>query len=80
MFLVVHQLTSYPPFSLLCHNVPCRADNLYDFFLQWTPDIYGKDIDASDVGFVVVDQEDTSLEVVEDFFDEPITKDWEVCI
>ena len=51
---------------------------MYDFFLQWTPDIYGKDIDTPDVGFVVVDQEDSSLEVVEDFFDEPITKDWEV--
>ncbi|XP_072029090.1 LOW QUALITY PROTEIN: oxidation resistance protein 1-like [Amphiura filiformis] len=55
-----------------------KADNLYDFFLQWTPDIYGKDLEPSDVGFVVVDQEDSSLEVVEDFFDEPISKDWEI--
>ena len=56
-----------------------RADNLYAFFLQWSPDVYGKDGSSDDVGFVAVDEEfDSSLEVIEDFFEEPIGKDWEV--
>ncbi|XP_038051360.1 nuclear receptor coactivator 7-like isoform X2 [Patiria miniata] len=56
-----------------------KADNLYAFFLQWSPDVYGKEGSPDDVGFVAVDDElESSLEVIEDFFEEPIGKDWEI--
>ncbi|XP_022110273.1 nuclear receptor coactivator 7-like isoform X2 [Acanthaster planci] len=56
-----------------------KADNLYAFFLQWSPDVYGKEGNQDDVGFVAVDEElESSLEVIEDFFEEPIGKDWEI--
>lgn len=57
-----------------------KADNLYAFFLQWSPDLYGKEVSPSEVGFVVVQdsQEEEELELIEDFFKEPIHKDWEI--
>eukprot|EP00057_Strongylocentrotus_purpuratus_P019239 XP_011673713.1 PREDICTED: nuclear receptor coactivator 7 isoform X2 [Strongylocentrotus purpuratus] len=57
-----------------------KADNLYAFFLQWSPDVYGKEVSPSELGFVVVEDsnEDEELELIEDFFKEPIHKDWEI--
>uniref|UniRef100_A0A4W3IH82 TLDc domain-containing protein n=1 Tax=Callorhinchus milii TaxID=7868 RepID=A0A4W3IH82_CALMI len=51
-----------------------RVDHLYAFFVQWSPDLYGKD--AKDHGFVVVNKDE--LEVIDDFFSAPIPKSWEI--
>ncbi|XP_071493609.1 oxidation resistance protein 1-like [Diadema antillarum] len=57
-----------------------KADNLYAFFLQWSPEVYGKEVSPSEAGFVVVrdNEENEELELIEDFFKEPIHKDWEI--
>ncbi|PIK40240.1 putative nuclear receptor coactivator 7 isoform X1 [Apostichopus japonicus] len=55
-----------------------KADNLYNFFLQWSPEKYGKEVSPDDLGFVPVEQTEPLVEVVEDFFNEPISKDWEI--
>ncbi|XP_070533092.1 LOW QUALITY PROTEIN: oxidation resistance protein 1-like [Ptychodera flava] len=56
-----------------------RADHLYAFFVQWSPNIYGKeDPDAKEMGFVVLEEEDAPIEIVEDFFNDPVSKDWEI--
>lgn len=67
-----------------------RADNLYAFFVQWRPEIYGDsdDFDPEEQGFVVVQEPDIPLEsvdenlqVVEEHFGGTKTsfkKDWEV--
>lgn len=49
-------------------------DHLYTFFVQWSPEIYGKD--AKEQGFVVVEKEE--LDMIDNFFSEPTTKSWEV--
>jgi uncharacterized protein YwqG len=66
------------------------VDQLYAFFIQWSPNIYGveDDIDPKERGFVVVDESEEneeSMEVVEDHFESnrgrfmrQMTKDWEV--
>lgn len=51
-----------------------RVDHLYTFFVQWSPEIYGKD--AKEQGFVVVEKEE--LDMIDNFFSEPTTKSWEV--
>ncbi|XP_007528398.1 nuclear receptor coactivator 7 isoform X3 [Erinaceus europaeus] len=51
-----------------------RVDHLYTFFVQWSPDIYGKD--AKEQGFVVVEKEE--LNMIDNFFSEPTTKSWEI--
>lgn len=51
-----------------------RVDHLYTFFVQWSPDVYGKD--AKEQGFVVVEKEE--LNMIDNFFSEPTTKSWEV--
>lgn len=51
-----------------------RVDHLYTFFVQWSPEVYGKD--AKEQGFVVVEKDE--LAMVDDFFSEPSTKSWEV--
>lgn len=53
-----------------------RVDHLYTFFVQWSPDIYGKD--AKEQGFVVVEKEE--LDMIDNFFGEPSTKSWEVSV
>lgn len=66
-------------------------DQLYAFFIQWSPNIYGaeEDIDPKERGFVVLDSDnedqENSMEVVEDHFRpdrgrmvRQMTKDWEV--
>ena len=55
-------------------NVFFRVDHLYTFFVQWSPDVYGKD--AKEQGFVVVEKEE--LNMIDNFFSEPTTKSWEV--
>lgn len=51
-----------------------RVDHLYTFFVQWSPDVYGKD--AREQGFVVVEKEE--LNMIDNFFSEPTTKSWEI--
>ncbi|KAG8444265.1 hypothetical protein GDO86_009449 [Hymenochirus boettgeri] len=51
-----------------------RVDRLYNFFVQWSPEVYGKD--AKDQGFVVVDKDE--LNMIDNFFSEPSTKSWEI--
>ncbi|XP_034524980.1 nuclear receptor coactivator 7 isoform X2 [Ailuropoda melanoleuca] len=51
-----------------------RVDHLYTFFVQWSPDVYGKD--AKEQGFVVVEKEE--LNMIDNFFSEPATKSWEI--
>ncbi|XP_004630298.2 nuclear receptor coactivator 7 isoform X2 [Octodon degus] len=51
-----------------------RVDHLYTFFVQWSPDVYGKD--AKEQGFVVVEKEE--LDMIDNFFSEPATKSWEI--
>lgn len=51
-----------------------RVDHLYTFFVQWSPDVYGKD--AKEQGFVVVEKEE--LTMIDNFFSEPTTKSWEI--
>uniref|UniRef100_A0A8C5MJZ8 Nuclear receptor coactivator 7 n=1 Tax=Leptobrachium leishanense TaxID=445787 RepID=A0A8C5MJZ8_9ANUR len=51
-----------------------RVDHLYTFFLQWSPEVYGKD--AKEQGFVVVEKDE--LNMIDNFFSEPSTKSWEI--
>ncbi|KAM3931782.1 nuclear receptor coactivator 7 isoform 2-T3 [Leptodactylus fuscus] len=51
-----------------------RVDHLYTFFVQWSPEVYGKD--AKEQGFVVVEKEE--LNMIDNFFSEPSTKSWEI--
>ncbi|XP_063773354.1 nuclear receptor coactivator 7 isoform X5 [Pseudophryne corroboree] len=50
------------------------VDHLYTFFVQWSPDVYGKD--AKEQGFVVVEKDE--LDMIDNFFSEPSTKSWEI--
>jgi hypothetical protein len=63
------------------------VDQLYAFFVQWKPELYGDDeeISAERRGFVVLDgderEEPEEMEVFEEYFNDGITalqKDWEV--
>ncbi|CAL8394363.1 unnamed protein product [Arctogadus glacialis] len=49
-----------------------RVDHLYGFFVQWSPDVYGKE--AREQGFVVVDE----MDMVDNFFSEPASCSWEI--
>ncbi|XP_044145420.1 nuclear receptor coactivator 7 isoform X2 [Bufo gargarizans] len=51
-----------------------RVDHLYTFFVQWSPEVYGKD--AKEQGFVVVEKDE--LDMIDNFFSEPSTKSWEI--
>ena len=64
-----------------------RVDQLYAFFVQWKPELYGDDeeISAERRGFVVLEDEDkedpNEMDVIEEYFNNGITalqKDWEV--
>lgn len=67
-----------------------RVDQLYAFFVQWSPDKYGdeEDIDPASRGFVVVDEddpevgEDEALDIFDEYFgpssSHRIHRDWEV--
>lgn len=82
IFVTLHHLLHYITTShSKCHPLDLfyrRADNLYNFFLQWSPEKYGKEVSPDELGFVCVEQTEPLVEVVEDFFNEPISKDWEV--
>ncbi|XP_051500264.1 nuclear receptor coactivator 7-like isoform X2 [Myxocyprinus asiaticus] len=51
-----------------------RVDHLYSFFIQWSPDAYGKD--AHDQGFVVVEKDE--LTMIDNFFSDPVPRSWEI--
>ncbi|CAB1340141.1 unnamed protein product [Coregonus sp. 'balchen'] len=52
-----------------------RVDHLYAFFVQWSPDVYGKE--AREQGFVVVEKEE--LNMIDNFFSDPVTpRSWEI--
>lgn len=51
-----------------------RAHDLYSFFVQWSPDVYGKE--AREQGFVVVEKDE--LDMIDDFFSDPASCSWEV--
>eukprot|EP00063_Salmo_salar_P086066 XP_014060901.1 PREDICTED: nuclear receptor coactivator 7-like isoform X1 [Salmo salar] len=52
-----------------------RVDHLYAFFVQWSPDVYGKV--AREQGFVVVEKDE--LNMIDNFFSDPGTPhSWEI--
>ena len=65
-------------------------DQLYAFFVQWSPELYGDDddIDAEARGFVAIENpNDDDIEVIEDYFEShplgrdcraSLSKGWEV--
>ncbi|XP_062595745.1 oxidation resistance protein 1-like isoform X1 [Saccostrea cucullata] len=61
-----------------------KVDQLYAFFVQWKPELYGDDeeISAERRGFVVLDEDDPDeMEVFEEYFSNGLTalqKDWEI--
>lgn len=53
-----------------------RVDHLYAFFVQWSPDVYGKE--AREQGFVVVEKDE--LDMIDNFFSDPASCSWEVSL
>lgn len=51
-----------------------RVDHLYSFFVQWSPDVYGKE--AREQGFVLVEKDE--LDMIDNFFSDPASCSWEV--
>ncbi|XP_036406261.1 nuclear receptor coactivator 7 isoform X1 [Megalops cyprinoides] len=51
-----------------------RVDHLYNFFVQWSPDVYGKD--SREPGFVVVEKDE--LDMIDNFFSDPTPRSWEI--
>uniref|UniRef100_A0A3P8PVD0 Nuclear receptor coactivator 7 n=1 Tax=Astatotilapia calliptera TaxID=8154 RepID=A0A3P8PVD0_ASTCA len=51
-----------------------RVDDLYAFFVQWSPDVYGKE--AREQGFVVVEKDE--LDMIDNFFSDPASCSWEI--
>ncbi|XP_049612548.1 nuclear receptor coactivator 7 isoform X1 [Syngnathus scovelli] len=51
-----------------------RVDHLYAFFVQWSPDVYGKE--AREQGFVVVEKDE--LDMIDNFFGDPASCSWEI--
>lgn len=51
-----------------------RVDHLYSFFVQWSPDVYGKE--AREQGFVVVEKDE--LNMIDNFFSDPTSCSWEI--
>nr|XP_055041722.1 nuclear receptor coactivator 7 isoform X1 [Misgurnus anguillicaudatus] len=51
-----------------------RVDQLYSFFIQWSPDAYGKE--AQEQGFVVVEKDE--LNMIDNFFSDPVPRSWEI--
>ncbi|XP_026097101.1 nuclear receptor coactivator 7-like [Carassius auratus] len=52
-----------------------RVDHMYSFFIQWSPDIYGKD--TQEQGFVVVEKDELSI-IDNFFFSDPVPRSWEI--
>uniref|UniRef100_A0A1A7Z6D4 Nuclear receptor coactivator 7 n=1 Tax=Iconisemion striatum TaxID=60296 RepID=A0A1A7Z6D4_9TELE len=51
-----------------------RVRDLYSFFVQWSPDVYGKE--AREQGFVVVEKDE--LDMIDNFFSDPSSCSWEI--
>nr|XP_057912149.1 nuclear receptor coactivator 7 isoform X2 [Doryrhamphus excisus] len=51
-----------------------RVDHLYAFFVQWSPDVYGKE--AREQGFIVVEKDE--LDMIDNFFGDPASCSWEI--
>ncbi|XP_062292694.1 nuclear receptor coactivator 7 [Scomber scombrus] len=51
-----------------------RVDHLYAFFVQWSPDVYGKE--AREQGFIVVEKDE--LDMIDNFFSDPASCSWEI--
>ncbi|TNN82683.1 Oxidation resistance protein 1 [Liparis tanakae] len=51
-----------------------RVDHLYGFFVQWSPDVYGRE--AREQGFVVVEKDE--LDMIDNFFSDPASCSWEI--
>ncbi|XP_029281518.1 nuclear receptor coactivator 7 isoform X2 [Cottoperca gobio] len=51
-----------------------RVDHLYAFFVQWSPDVYGKE--AREQGFVLVEKDE--LDMIDNFFSDPASCSWEI--
>lgn len=68
----IHKESGLILYNLLC--VCSRVDNLYAFFVQWSPDVYGKE--AREQGFVVVEKDE--LDMIDNFFSDPASCSWEV--
>uniref|UniRef100_A0A1A8QNP8 Nuclear receptor coactivator 7 n=1 Tax=Nothobranchius pienaari TaxID=704102 RepID=A0A1A8QNP8_9TELE len=51
-----------------------RVHDLYSFFVQWSPDVYGKE--AREQGFVVVEKDE--LDMIDNFFSDPSSCSWEI--
>lgn len=51
-----------------------KVDHLYAFFVQWSPDVYGKE--AREQGFVVVEKDE--LDMIDNFFSDPASCSWEI--
>lgn len=58
----------------ICARFCSRVDHLYAFFVQWSPDVYGKE--AREQGFVVVEKDE--LDMIDNFFSDPASCSWEV--
>ncbi|XP_012516242.1 PREDICTED: nuclear receptor coactivator 7 [Propithecus coquereli] len=74
MSMVGANLGGDSPRNGIIKSAERRVDHLYTFFVQWSPDVYGKD--AKEQGFVVVEKEE--LNMIDNFFSEPTTKSWEI--
>ncbi|CAG5928066.1 unnamed protein product [Menidia menidia] len=51
-----------------------RVRDLYSFFLQWSPDVYGNEV--REQGFVVVEKDE--LDMIDNFFSDPASCSWEI--
>ncbi|KAK5880192.1 hypothetical protein CesoFtcFv8_023245 [Champsocephalus esox] len=51
-----------------------RVDHLYAFFVQWSPDVYGKE--AREQGFILVEKDE--LDMIDNFFSDPASCSWEI--
>ncbi|XP_040016742.2 nuclear receptor coactivator 7b isoform X1 [Gasterosteus aculeatus] len=51
-----------------------RVEQLYAFFVQWSPDVYGRE--AREQGFVVVEKDE--LDMIDNFFSDPASCSWEI--
>ncbi|XP_032808674.1 oxidation resistance protein 1-like isoform X2 [Petromyzon marinus] len=56
-----------------------RADHLFAFFVQWSPELYGVEGDepGKEPGFVVVEKSEES-DMIDDVYDEASGKEWEI--
>lgn len=61
-------------FDQSCVCVCSRVEQLYAFFVQWSPDVYGRE--AREQGFVVVEKDE--LDMIDNFFSDPASCSWEV--